>query len=92
MHLPGNLLLFPKHVPRVAHVVTSIDRPGDLEVRWRDSESIFAEVKGPGWDGELTQEEIKTGRQHAPKYSNAEARFVNPVTGCYTPSTNPSHG
>jgi hypothetical protein len=59
--------------------VAVANRPGDLEMRWRDSEPIFVEVKGPGWEGELAQEEIKAGRQHAPKYINADARFVDPV-------------
>ena len=55
-------------------------RPGDLEVRWRASEPIFLEVKGPGWESELTDEEIQAGRQHAPKYINAQARAVGPIS------------
>jgi hypothetical protein len=54
-------------------------RPGDLDIRWSDSEAIFVEVKGPGWEGELTPEEIAAGRQHQPKYINAEARAMDPV-------------
>jgi hypothetical protein len=57
-----------------------VGRPGDLEVRWRNSEPIFVEVKGPGWEGELTLEQIQAGRQHGPKYINAEARAVGPVS------------
>jgi hypothetical protein len=55
-------------------------RPGDLEVRWQGCEPIFVEVKGPGWESELTFEEIRAGRQHGPKYINAEARAVGPVS------------
>jgi hypothetical protein len=53
--------------------------PGDLEIQWRDTEPIFVEVKGPGWEGELSPDEIRSGRQFLPKYINAEARPVGPV-------------
>jgi hypothetical protein len=53
-------------------------RPGDLEIQWRDLEPIFVEVKGPGWQGELSQEELSGGRQHLPKDINAEARAIDP--------------
>jgi hypothetical protein len=52
--------------------------PGDLEIQWSDTEKIFVEVKGPGWESELSQEEIEAKRQQQPKYINAEARFVDP--------------
>ena len=48
-------------------------------MRWRASEPIFLEVKGPGWESELTEEEKQAGRQHGPKYINAQARAVGPV-------------
>jgi hypothetical protein len=54
-------------------------QPGDLEICWRDTEPIFVEVKGPGWEGELSPEEIRAGRQFLPKYINADARAVGPV-------------
>src|SRR5438034_6559839 len=54
-------------------------RPGDLEIQWQDTESIFVEVKGPGWEGELTPEQIRAGRARKPKYIQAEARAVGPV-------------
>lgn len=47
--------------------------PGDLEVAWRDTDPIFAEVKCPRWEGELTEEE-RTARKQRPKYINAEYR------------------
>lgn len=52
--------------------------PGDLEIQWHDTERIFVEVKGPGWESELTQEELRAKRQRQPKYINAEARVVDP--------------
>jgi hypothetical protein len=52
--------------------------PGDLEVQWQDTERIFIEVKGPGWEGELSKDEFKAKRQHQPKYVNAEARAIDP--------------
>lgn len=55
------------------------DRPGDMEIQWRDTESLFVEVKGPGWEGELSPEEIRAGRQFLPKYINAEGRAVGPT-------------
>ena len=54
------------------------NRPGDLDIQWRDSEPIFVEVKGPGWEGELSQDALEAGRQHLPKYINAEARAIDP--------------
>ena len=53
--------------------------PGDLEIAHQDSDSVFLEVKYPGWGGELTDEEIQSGRAKLPKYINAEARSINPV-------------
>ena len=54
-------------------------RPGDLEIRWRDTEPIFVEVKGPGWKGELTADEIKVGRSDRPKHVDGEGRAVGPI-------------
>ena len=54
-------------------------RPGDLEIRWRDTLPIFVELKGSGWEGELTPNEIAAGRQHSDKCINAEARAVGPI-------------
>lgn len=54
-------------------------RPGDLDIQWRDTEPFFVEVKGPGWEGELTRDEIAEGRTTAPKYINAEARAIDPT-------------
>jgi len=52
--------------------------PGDLEIQWHATEKIFVEVKGPGWESELSKEEFKAKRQHQPKYVNAEARAIDP--------------
>jgi hypothetical protein len=56
-----------------------LNRPGDLDIQWGDTEPIFVEVKGPGWQGELSQEARKRGRLKHQKYINAEARFVDPI-------------
>lgn len=53
-------------------------RPGDLEIQWRDSEPIFVEVKGPGWESELTEDERRRGRKGLPKYINGEGRAIAP--------------
>lgn len=39
---------------------------------------VFTEVKSPGWEGELTPEELKAGRQHRPKYLYCEGRNASP--------------
>jgi hypothetical protein len=53
------------------------DRPGDIDIQWMETEPIFVEVKGPGWKGELSQEERLTGRKDLPKYINGDARFLD---------------
>ena len=55
------------------------DRPGDLEVRWRGSEPVFVEVKRPGWEGELSADELRARRQQQPKYIQGDARAVDPI-------------
>ena len=57
------------------------DRPGDIDIQWKDTEPIFVEVKGPGWEGELSDEERRGVRRNQPKYINAEARFLD-TFGC----------
>jgi len=54
------------------------DRPGDLDVQWRDGEPIFVEVKAPDWEGELTERERRDGRKDLPKYINADGRAIAP--------------
>jgi hypothetical protein len=54
-------------------------RPGDLDIQWRETEPVFVEVKGPGWEGELSREEILARRQDGPKYINGEARAIDPI-------------
>jgi hypothetical protein len=53
--------------------------PGDLEVEFAQTGSIFVEVKGPGWEAELTNEEVQRGRTRVPKWIHAEARSVDPI-------------
>jgi hypothetical protein len=52
------------------------DHPGDIDIQWMDSEPIFVEVKGPGWEGVLAPE-VRNDRKLLPKYINGEARFVD---------------
>lgn len=55
------------------------NHPGDIEIRWQQGEPVFVEVKAPGWEGELTAEEISDDRTRLPKYINAEARAIDPT-------------
>jgi len=52
------------------------DRPGDIDIQWMDTEPIFVEVKGPGWEGELAAE-VRNDRKLLPKYINGEARVLD---------------
>lgn len=38
---------------------------------------IFVEVKGPGWESELSSEERLAGRTEKPKYIDGEVHFVS---------------
>jgi len=53
------------------------DRDVDFVIR-AGSNEIYSEVKSPGWESELTQEERLSGRKDLPKYRNAEVRSVAP--------------
>jgi hypothetical protein len=55
------------------------DRPGDLEVQWDTTAPIFVEVKGPGWESELSPSERSQGRASQPKYIDTEARWMAPA-------------
>jgi hypothetical protein len=39
---------------------------------------VFTEVKSPGWEAELSEEERKAGRTKKPKYVHGDARAVAP--------------
>jgi len=54
-------------------------RPGDLGVAWRESEPIFVEVKGPGWESELKPDErVGSGRAEG-KNVDLEVRAVDSI-------------
>ena len=55
------------------------NHPGDIEIQWQQREPVFVEVKGPGWKGELSADEIGGQRTWLPKYINAEARAIEPT-------------
>jgi hypothetical protein len=59
--------------------VAVVGRPGDLEIVAPDGSHIFVEVKGPGWESELSAEEIDLGRQREPKFIDLEARAVDSI-------------
>lgn len=47
---------------------------GEFTIKGPSSLPVFTEVKSPGWEGELTPEELKAGRQHRPKDLYCEVR------------------
>lgn len=51
---------------------------GEFCLRTPDLADIFVEVKSPGWESELTAQEIKAGRAKIEKYPGIEARPVAP--------------
>lgn len=51
----------------------------EFEVQWRSSASIFVEVKGPRWEGELSEEELNGPRRQQPRYIDGEARFFDSI-------------
>ena len=44
------------------------NRPGEFEVRWPGTPSIFVEVKQPTWESELTEDEKRGPRKRLPRY------------------------
>jgi len=53
--------------------------PGDLEIDLPDTHPLFVEVKCPRWEGELAEEEIRSGRTKRPKYINADVHSIDPA-------------
>jgi len=53
-------------------------REGEFSLRGPSNTDVFTEVKGPGWEFELSKEEIEKGRQREPKDIYCEARHVAP--------------
>ena len=53
-------------------------KEGEFMVQGPSGLQTFVEVKSPGWEGELSDTERKTGRTQQPKYINAEARIIAP--------------
>jgi len=52
---------------------------GDIAIQWRELPGVFVEVKGPRWEGELDESELRGHRRSQPRYLNAEARWADPV-------------
>lgn len=51
---------------------------GEFTIEGPSHLPVFTEVKSPGWEGELTPEELKAGRQHQPKDLYCDGRAVAP--------------
>ena len=51
---------------------------GEFLVTGPSGSPTFVEVKSPGWEGELSAEEIMLGRKSQPKHLYCEARAVGP--------------
>ncbi len=52
---------------------------GEFEVQWNSLHPIFVEVKGPRWEGELSEDELNGPRRHQPRYINAEVRWIDSI-------------
>ncbi len=60
----------------------SSNKPGEFEIKWAETNSIFVEVKAPRWEGELDCKEKHGQRRHQKKYPNGEARWADPIGKC----------
>lgn len=54
------------------------NREGEYLLRGPSGVDVFAEVKGPGWESELSDEEKVRGRQREKKYLYCEPRSLRP--------------
>jgi hypothetical protein len=52
-------------------------KEGEFLARCPSGAEVFVEVKSPGWESELTQEQRLSGRLAEPKYINGEARYAD---------------
>lgn len=58
---------------------TKEGRDVEFHIKDKAGSEIFCEVKSPGWQGQLTKEEIQSGRAKQPKYSTfGESRVTAP--------------
>lgn len=53
-------------------------RDVDFVIHDKDAGDIFCEVKSPGWESEISQEERLGGRKDLPKYINRDGRSIAP--------------
>ncbi len=54
------------------------EKAGEFLLQTISGSEIFVEVKSPGWEGELSEEEKKGERKNQPKYIHLETRCVAP--------------
>ena len=53
---------------------------GEFEIQWYSLRPIFVEVKGPRWEGELSDDELKGPRRWEARYVNGEARWFDSIS------------
>lgn len=51
---------------------------GEFSIEGQSRFPVFTEIKSPGWEGELTPQELRAGRQHLPKNLYCDGRAVAP--------------
>jgi len=51
-------------------------KEGEFTIAFPTGESIFVEVKSPGWEMELSQAQRLAGRTKEPKYQNGEGHMI----------------
>lgn len=74
-------LLDRKHFTVMAWApIGSGTREGEFVVRDRGGVDVFVEVKGPGWEGELSKNQLRSGRKDQPKYQHTEAAYPKNTT------------
>jgi hypothetical protein len=54
------------------------NREGEFIIRTPSAIDVFTEVKGPTWEGELSDEERASGRKEQPKHLHCEVRSIAP--------------
>ena len=54
-------------------------KKGEFEIKWQNNPPIFVEVKGPRWEGELSDIEKKGNRKKQKRYINGEVRPLDPI-------------
>lgn len=56
-------------------------KEGEFLIRGPDAAEILVEVKSPGWESEISEEERRAGRLKQPKYLGTDAFYANSGAG-----------